>query len=304
MIVIPDVADSAAFVAWLPQAKGKFVLVSFPQPTCRPDTSWEHWASPAVYDSMKARRQAAQQAWNDRIAHTGYEYRYGHYSLARRLEAAGVAGVISNYWSQGWGVDKIFDTYVDHTPVVDVSCEDYGLLYRLAAHHQGPVVELAAESQARGEVPVYNVVASIKGSQLPNEYVMLSAHFDSWDGGSGATDNGTGTVMMMEAMRILSLAYPHPRRTILIGDWSGEEEGLLGSKGFVADHKEIVDSLQALFNQDNGTGRVEGMSASGYPAASGNLARYLAQIPSDLTRDIKFTFPEFRAAAAPITRRS
>ena len=291
VVALPDVADSAAFIAWLPQAKGKFVMVSFPQPTCRPDTSWEHWASPAVYDSMKARRQAAQQAWTQRIVHTGYEYRYGHYSLARRLEAAGVAGVISNYWSQGWGVDKIFDTYVDHTPVVDVSCEDYSLLYRLAEHHQGPVVELQAESQARGEVPVYNVVASIKGAELPNEYVMLSAHFDSWDGGSGATDNGTGTVMMMEAMRILSIVYPHPRRTILIGDWSGEEEGLLGSKGFVADHPAILDSLQALFNQDNGTGHVESMSASGYPAASGNLARYLAQIPTDLTRDIKFSFP-------------
>src|SRR5690348_15125758 len=87
VVALPDVADSAAFLAWLPQAKGKFVMVSFPQPTCRPDTSWEHWASPAVYDSMKARRQAAQQAWTQRIAHTGYEYRYGHYSLARRLEA-------------------------------------------------------------------------------------------------------------------------------------------------------------------------------------------------------------------------
>jgi Zn-dependent M28 family amino/carboxypeptidase len=97
--------------------------------------------------------------------------------------------------------------------------------------------------------------------------------------------------MMMEAMRILSIVYPHPRRTILIGDWSGEEEGLLGSKGFVADHKDIVDSLQALFNQDNGTGHVESMNASGYPAASGNLARYLSQIPTDLTRDIKFSFP-------------
>jgi carboxypeptidase Q len=290
-ILLPEVADSNALIAWLPQAKGKFVLVSFPQPTCRPDTSWAHWATPAAFDSMKARRTVAQQAWNDRIAHTGYEFRYGHYSLLRRLEAAGVAGFITNYWSQGWGVDKIFDTQVDHTPTVDISCEDYGLVARLTEHRQGPVIELEAESQARGEVPVFNVVAQIKGTELPNEYVMLSAHFDSWDGGSGATDNGTGTIMAMEAMRILSQVYPHPRRTILVGDWSGEEEGLLGSKGFVADHPQIVDSLQALFNQDNGTGRVESMSASGYPQASGNLARYLSQIPADLTRDIKFSFP-------------
>ena len=292
-ILLPDVADSAAFVAWLPQARGKFVLVSFPQPTCRPDTSWSHWAAPATFDSMKAQRTAAQMAWNQRIAHTGYEFRNAHYSLLRRLEQAGVAGFITNYWSQGWGVDKIFDTQVDHTPTVDISCEDYGLVARLAEHHEGPVLEIAAEAQARGEVPVFNVVAEIKGSELPNEYVMLSAHFDSWDGGSGATDNGTGTIAMLEAMRILQQAYPHPRRTILVGHWSGEEEGLLGSKGFVQDHQPIVDSLQALFNQDNGTGRIESMSASGFTLASGNLARYLATIPVDLTRDIKFSFPGF-----------
>lgn len=290
-ILLPDLADSAAFVAWLPQAKGKFVLVSYSQPTCRPDTSWGHWAASATFDSMKAQRTAAQTAWNQRIAHTGYEFRYAHYSLLRRLEQAGVAGFITNYWSQGWGVDKIFDTQVDHTPTVDISCEDYGLVARLAEHHEGPVLEIAAEAQARGEVPVFNVVAEIKGSELPNEYVMLSAHFDSWDGGSGATDNGTGSVTMLEAMRILQQAYPHPRRTILVGHWSGEEEGLLGSKGFVQDHQPIVDSLQALFNQDNGTGHIESMSASGFTLASGNLARYLATIPVDLTRDIKFSFP-------------
>jgi Zn-dependent M28 family amino/carboxypeptidase len=104
---------------------------------------------------------------------------------------------------------------------------------------------------------------------------MLSAHFDSWDGGSGATDNGTGTITMLEAMRILQLAYPHPRRTILVGHWSSEEQGLNGSSAFVQDHQPIVDSLQALFNQDNGTGRIESMSASGFTLAAGNLARYL-----------------------------
>jgi Zn-dependent M28 family amino/carboxypeptidase len=134
-------------------------------------------------------------------------------------------------------------------------------------------------------------VAELKGSALPNEYVMLSAHFDSWDGGSGATDNGTGTLTMLEAMRILKLVYPAPRRTILVGHWSGEEQGLNGSAGFVQDHADVVAGLQALFNQDNGTGRVESMSASGFPDASGNLGRYLSRVPADITRNIKFSFP-------------
>ena len=294
VVILPDVADSAGLVAWLPQAKGKFVLISLPQPTCRPDDSWEKWATQSTADSLKARRTAAQQAWQQRLQRTGYAGT-GTVAvvalLSRRLEAAGVAGIIGSLWSQGWGVQKVFQAYTDRAPVLDVACEDYGLLYRLAENKQGPLIEVTAESQPLGEVPVFNVVGEMKGTQLPNEYVMLSAHFDSWDGGSGATDNGTGTITMLEAMRILKLVYPNPRRTILVGHWSGEEQGLNGSRGFVADHADIVNGLQALFNQDNGTGRIETMSASGFPNAAANLARYLSRVPADITRNIRFSFP-------------
>jgi len=293
VVILPDFADSNALVAWLPQVKGKFVLISFAQPTCRPDDSWEKWATQTTADTMKARRTAAQQAWLQRLQRTGY---WGTgvaaaAGLSRRLEAAGAAGIIDSLWSQGWGVQKIFTAYTDRAPVLDIACEDYGLLYRLAENRQGPVIELTVESQPLGEVPVFNVVGEMKGTQLPNEYVMLSAHFDSWDGGSGATDNGTGTITMLEAMRILKQVYPNPRRTILVGHWSGEEQGLNGSRGFVKDHPEIVSGLQALFNQDNGTGRIENMSASGFPDAVSSLARYLARVPADITRNIKFGFP-------------
>ncbi len=295
VVILPDVADSSAFVAWLPQAKGKFVLISYPQPTCRPDDSWEKWATQPAADTMKARRTAAQQAWQQRQQRTGYGGTGGVVAaatpLSRRLEAAGAAGIIGSFWSQGWGVQKIFAAFTDRAPVLDVACEDYGLLYRLAENKQAPVIEVTAESQALGEVPVFNVIGEMKGSALPNEYVMLSAHFDSWDGGSGATDNGTGTITMMEAMRILQLVYPKPRRTILVGHWSGEEQGLNGSRGYVADHPEIANGLQALFNQDNGTGRVETMSASGFPDVAANLGRYLSRVPADITRNIKFSFP-------------
>jgi len=295
VVILPDVADSSAFVAWLPQAKGKFVLLSYPQPTCRPDDSWEKWATQPTADSMKARRTAAQQAWQQRQQRTGYWGTGGVVAaatpLTRRLEAAGAAGIVGSFWSQGWGVQKIFAAFTDRAPVLDVACEDYGLLYRLAENRQAPVIEVTAESQALGDVPVFNVIGEMKGSALPNEYVMLSAHFDSWDGGSGATDNGTGTITMLEAMRILKLIYPNPRRTILVGHWSGEEQGLNGSRGYVADHPEIANGLQALFNQDNGTGRVETMSASGFPDAAANLGRYLSRVPADITRNIKFSFP-------------
>jgi carboxypeptidase Q len=136
-------------------------------------------------------------------------------------------------------------------------------LYRLSESGGKPVISIHTESKELGVVPTFNTIAEIKGTEKPDEYVMLSAHFDSWDGGTGATDNGTGTLTMMEAMRCLKKYYPHPKRTILVGHWGSEEEGLNGSRAFVEDHPEIVKNLQALFNQDNGTGRVVNLIGPG-----------------------------------------
>src|SRR5207247_8135841 len=91
VVILPDVADSAAFVTWLPQAKGKFVLISFPQPNCRPDDSWEKWATQTAVDSMKARRTAAQQASQQHLQRLGYPTTGVAWAaaLSRRLETAG-----------------------------------------------------------------------------------------------------------------------------------------------------------------------------------------------------------------------
>src|SRR5205085_7644898 len=104
-------------------------------------------------------------------------------------------------------------------------------------------MRLDARSEELGERPVFNVVAELKGTEKPDEYVVLSAHLDSWDGSSGATDNGTGTITMLEAMRLLKIAYPNPKRTIVVGHWGGEEQGLVGSRSFADDHPETVSGL-------------------------------------------------------------
>lgn len=287
VVILPDVPDSNALVAWLPQAKNAFVAVSFPQPTCRPDTSWASWTSAESYTRMKAARDTARLTWNARVQRTGY----GPRDLPKRLEQAGIRGILTNNWSAGWGVDKVFDARTQKVPTVDLSCEDYGLVFRLAEHNQGPVIRMEAESEPLGEVPVFNTIAEIKGSEKPEEYVMLSAHFDSWDGGSGATDNGTGTLTMLEAMRILKTAYPAPKRTIVVGHWSGEEQGLIGSRAFAADRQEIVNGLQALFNQDNGTGRVANLSMQGLVNAGSPWGKWLARLPAEITRNVSVQFP-------------
>jgi acetylornithine deacetylase/succinyl-diaminopimelate desuccinylase-like protein len=153
---------------------------------------------------MKARRDTARREWRERVQRTGT----GRNGLPRRLEEAGAAGVISSQWSSGWGARRIFSARTERVPTFDLGCEDYGLVFRLAKHDQNPVLEVEAEAEWLGEVPVFNTIAEIRGSQKPDEYVLLSAHLDSWDGGSGATDDGTGTIVMLEAMRIIRAAYP------------------------------------------------------------------------------------------------
>ncbi len=223
-ILIPDLADSLAFDRWLPGVKGKFVLISMQQPTGRPDYNWEEFGTKESFDRMKKSRTAQTEAWRNRIAKTGFTAR----TLPVALEKAGAAGVIMSNWSNGFGVNKIFSAYTKTIPTVDIALEDYGLLYRLTEGGQKPRIALRADSKEGGVVPTFNTIAEIRGTEKPEEYVMLSAHFDSWDGASGATDNGTGTITMMEAMRILKKIYPNPKRTILVGHWGSEEQGLNG----------------------------------------------------------------------------
>lgn len=287
VIAIPDVNDSLSFQKWLPMVKGKFVMISMPQPTGRPEYNWDEYATKESIAKMKKDKEEKNEAWRKRISNTGYNSR----SLVTVLEEAGALGIITSNWSNGFGVNKIFSANTKKVPTVDVSLEDYGMLYRLAESGQKPRISMKIDSKELGVVPTFNTIAEIKGTEKPEEYVMLSAHFDSWDGGTGATDNGTGTIVMMEAMRLLKKYYPNPKRTILVGHWSSEEQGLNGSRAFVEDHPEIVKNIQALFNQDNGTGRVKNISGQGFLHAYNYIGRWLNAVPASIGKDIETSFP-------------
>ncbi|MDQ8054358.1 MAG: M20/M25/M40 family metallo-hydrolase [Pedobacter sp.] len=286
-IVLPEVTDSVAFAAWLPNVKGKLVLISMPQISGRPDKNFEEFATKDGLAKFKKDKEDANKAWRDRMSKTGLNAK----NLALAIEKAGAAGIIINNWSAGWGVDKVFGANTTKIPTVDLSVEDYGLVFRLAESGHQPKLRIQSESKELGMVPTFNTLAEIKGTEKPNEYVMLSAHFDSWDAASGATDNGTGTIMMMETMRLLKKFYPNPKRTILVGHWSSEEQGLNGSRAFVEDHPEIVNNLQALFNQDNGTGRVVNITGQGFASAKDFLPKWLAAVPDTIKNQIKTSFP-------------
>lgn len=287
VITLPTVKDAAEFKNWLKNAKGKFVMVSEYQITGRPDYNWEEFATPESFEKMKKTRDSISKAFRDNIARTGYDAR----TIINALEDAGAAGIVSSYWSKAFGSNKIFGARTKKIPTVDIELESYTMLYRLAEYGDKPRIKIVAESKDLGMAPTFNTVAQIKGTEKPEEYVILSAHFDSWDGGTGATDNGTGTLVMMEAMRLLKKFYPNPKRTILVGHWGSEEQGLNGSRAFVEDHPEIVKNIQAVFNQDNGTGRVVDLSGAGYLHAYDYLTRWLSAVPKDISSHIKTNFP-------------
>ncbi len=141
-------------------------------------------------------------------------------------------------------------------PTAFITGEGYRMIFRMLKH--GPVeVELEmTNSFSDKPVEVYNTVAEIRGSEKPDEVVMLGAHLDSWDLGTGSTDNGTGSMAVLEAARALAKLPLKPKRTIRFALFTGEEEGLCGSVKYVETHKADLDKISGIFVHDTGTGRV------------------------------------------------
>jgi len=288
-IILPHFADSTEFVRWLPQARGKLVLISALPATCRPSTDWAQFGTPesrARLDSVRAERTLE---WgNPSVRGTGYSVALGGGALGMRLEKGGVAGVLTSRPKDALGTREIFETYNTRAPTLSLSCEDYGLVFRLTERGNNPRLRLDLDARLLPEQPIFNTIATIPGTEKPDEYVLLSAHFDSWDGSSGATDNGTGTLTMMEAMRILKQVYPRPKRTIRVGHWVAEENGLVGSKAYREDHPEVVAGLQAVFNNDNGTGRIVRLGATGFPNGDVHARQWLAKLPDVFRNQINY----------------
>ncbi|HUE96204.1 MAG TPA: M20/M25/M40 family metallo-hydrolase [Longimicrobiaceae bacterium] len=288
--IVPAWRSAEEGEAWLETVRGKFVAISFPHPTCRPDSHYEEHGTPGALRRMRLERQEAFQAFRLRVPDTR--------ALIARLEQAGAAGILQSEWTGGTGANMIHAASTATIPDLDLGCEDYGLLWRLAENGQGPVIRVDARSQFTGEVPVHNTLATIRGRELPDEYVILSAHFDSWDSASGATDNAAGSVAVLEALRILAEAYPTPRRSIMAALWGGEEQGIHGSRRFVQMNPEVPANLQALFNHDVGTGRVESISAQGLVDAGAHLTEWISRVPPEIAGEIRLDVPGLPSAGS------
>lgn len=146
-------------------------------------------------------------------------------------------------------------------PIVRIQKEGYDAIADLVGADKPCVVEFDIRNHfKKGPIPLFNVIADIVGSEKPNEFVVVGGHIDSWDGATGTTDNGTGTATTMEAARILMAIGAKPKRTIRFMLWSGEEQGLLGSRAWVQAHKAELAKYSACLVHDGGTNYVSGMA--------------------------------------------
>ena len=168
---------------------------------------------------------------------------------------------------------------VTGVPEIEMASEHANRIIRLLRDSQMVKVEVHITNDIlESDTTEYNVIAEIPGSdkKLKSEVVMLGGHLDSWHGGTGATDNGAPCAVMMEVMRIIKTLDLKPKRTIRLALWTGEEQGLYGSKGYVKEHFADPDKmdlkpehgkLSAYYNLDNGAGMIRGIYLQGNDAA-------------------------------------
>lgn len=173
-------------------------------------------------------------------------------------------------------------------PMVAITPEQYNRIARLLQHGVTPKLtfDLQTEYQT-DDLMGFNVIGEIPGTTKKDEIVMLGGHFDSWQGGTGATDNGTGSAVAMEAMRILATMHKPMARTVRVALWGGEEEGLYGSKAYVQQHFAARDTmkqtaeyakLDVYFNDDSGSGRFRAVQALGNDQLAAIFRSWIAPI--------------------------
>ncbi len=194
-------------------------------------------------------------------------------SLLDRLALEPVAGFLSTgreerIWTGGapeWRKRALEDIPEDVHAVIRMS--DYDYINSRLTDKEPIEVEINANNiLTPGPTPTYNTIAEIVGSEFPDEVIIISAHLDSWDGpgSEGCTDNGTGSAVTLEAARILAAVGAKPKRTIRFVNWTGEEQGLLGSRAYVENIKEHWPNISACFVDDGGTNYQGGLGAADY----------------------------------------
>lgn len=304
-VVIAPMSREEHFAEWKGKLAGKIVLVSLPGQTSESkDGVFQRYTDAQIAELDTYTKPvfdpdaAALQVRNRRFQG----------KLAAFLKAEGAVALVKMSYRDGKLVHgEGYDFQPGQTlalPAIELAQEDYRRLVRLAK--TGPAPEIAITVAARYDestLRAENVVAEIPGSDPKAGYVMAGAHFDSWIAGDGANDNGAGSVTVIEAARLIAKLGVKPKRTIRFVLWSGEEQGLLGSRAYIEQHlatrpvdpalkgidsyvawrnafpitpKPEYGQLKAYFNMDNGSGRFRGIYSEGNLGAEKLLKEWLS----------------------------
>jgi hypothetical protein len=277
--VLTDLSTPESLAVYRSKVKGAWVLPRASFPLWNPD-------GPAITPDDSTRLAEKIRIRNSVVADTSpaavFARRQFQIDLPYLLKSAGALGTL-------------FDASKDHAlmnmsgspnrvsplPNIVIAHEDYAQLERLIQAGVTPRVEGKVTNRI-GQNPVtqWNTVAELKGSERPGQVVILGAHLDSWDLGTGVTDNGTGSMVVLETARVIAQSGLKPKRTIRFILFSGEEEGLLGSRAYAADHAGDADSVQAVLVLDNGTGAITGQALQGRDSLEGLWRALLAPVRS------------------------
>jgi carboxypeptidase Q len=327
VIAVPTLEDEKALAAWKGKLAGKIILYGDPpkiDPNPKPlmehddQAKLDHFATyPLDGDQNDSSVLPNDPAWWEKVfKQMQFKEKLGHFFAGEHalavLVPGGSGGVLHDDTNSALGWFVFQPDHKQAIPSAVIANEAFGRIARLLDHKVPVSLRLNINTRFTGDHEQgTDVLAEIPGTDpaLKDQVVMLGGHLDSWIAGTGATDNGAGTIIALEAMRILRALNVQPRRTIRIALWGGEEQGLYGSSGYVASHfatfhystkpEEAVlpiflrqqtgpidlkpehARLDAYFNADNGTGKFLGIFTEGN-AAVANIFRQWAIPIADL----------------------
>ena len=261
-VVLTDLSTPESLAVYRDKVKGAWVLPRAPYPLWNPDGP-EMTAKDSI--RLEEQRKFRASPFADTSIAAVTARRQFQVDLPYVLKAEGALGTLVD-GSKEHALMTMSGSPNRHSPLPNlvISHEDYALLARLVGGRMKPRLAGTVENRV-GREPVrqWNTVAEIRGTQWPSQAVILGAHLDSWDLGTGVTDNGTGSMVVLEAARIVAAAGLKPKRSIRFILFSGEEQGLLGSRAYAAAHAGEADSIQAVLVLDNGTGAITGQALQG-----------------------------------------
>jgi len=269
-----------------------------PAPMRRPEDEWKSRfdaKNPRPFRFPEAPKLPEGQLTRQEVSRQVDQFLVDNGALVRVNDAGRAHGLIIAQQNSTYDWTRAVPTLVMRN-------EDYGRIARIMSDGTAVTLKMQIQNKEYSEgATAFNAIGEIPGGDKKDEVVMLGGHYDSWHDATGATDNGIGSSMMLEAVRILAALHVKPRRTIRIALWSGEEEGMLGSLAYVQQHfgsfenqKPEYAKLDAYFNIDSGTGKPRGAGVFGPPSAA------------DVVRDAMMPFADwgFMGAIASDSRRT